>query len=182
MKKIVMLAISAILVANVYAQEQKKECNGGKQFSKEERVEFDIKRLTNELMLSDEQAAKFAVTYREYAAKVDEIFEKGAPKEKFKSGKELTDAELDKLAKARFEGFKDLANLQSKYYDKFRKDLSARQVGKVLRLDASCCGHKPCGDKPCCEKREFQKGPQQFEKGGPRHFEKQGPRKADFER
>ena len=143
MKKIMILAISAMLVANVSAQEFKKECSK-KQFTKEERVEFDIKRFTNELMLSDEQAAKFAVTYREYSAELDKLFAKNAPKGEFEPGKELSDKDLDKLAKARFEGFKELATLQSKFYDKFRKDLSARQVEKVLRLN------EPFGQKPCC--------------------------------
>ena len=148
MRKIVILAISAIFVANISAQEVKK-CEG-KQFSKEERVELDIKRFTNELMLSDKQAEKFAVTYREYTAKLDELFEANKPA-KFEPGKELTDADLDKLAKQRFDGFKKLAELQAKYYDKFRKDLSARQVEKVLRLEA------PFGPKPCCGKHEGSK-------------------------
>ena len=181
MKKLVILAISAILVANVSAQEQKKECFKGKQLSKEERVEFDIKRLTHELMLSDEQAAKFAVTYREYTGKLDELFQKNASKEKFEPGKELSDKELDKLAKARFEGFKDLADLQLKFYNKFRKDLSARQVEKVLRLGEPG-GPEQFGDKPCCGKHDGKKdcihdgkqcghhghgpqGPQQFPQG-----------------
>ena len=138
------LAISAILVANVSAQdvqEQKKECCKGKQFTQAERVEFDIKRLTNELMLSDEQAAKFAPVYREYADELDKLFQKNAPKKDFEPGKELTDKELDALAKQRFEGFKALADLQLKYYDKFRKDLSARQVEKIFQFKEPC-GHK----------------------------------------
>lgn len=147
MKKLIILAISAILVVNVSAQEQKTECSKGKKFSKEERVEFDIKRLSQELMLSDQQAEKFAVTYREYAAKCDELFSKKDAK-KFEPGKEMTDKELDKLAKARFDRMKEFANLQSKFYDKFRKDLSARQVAKVLHLNEfgpkqGCCGK--CG-------------------------------------
>ena len=136
MRKLIILAISAILVANVSAQEAKRECQG-KQLTKEERVEMDIKRFTHELMLSDKQAEKFAVTFREYSAKMDELFEKGKP-EKFEPGKELTDDDLDKLAKNRFEGQKKFAELQEKFYAKFRKDLSARQVAKVLRLE-------PCG-------------------------------------
>ena len=40
------------------------------------------------------------------------------------------------------------AELQEKYYAKFRKDLSARQVEKVLRLN------EPFGHKPCCGKFE----------------------------
>ena len=147
MKKVVILAISAIFAANLSAQDFKKECFDGKKLSKEERVELDIKRLTNELMLSDQQVEKFAVTYREYAAKLDELFQKNLPA-KFEPGKEFSDAELDKLAKQRFEGFKNLADLQSKFYDKFRKDLSARQVEKVLRLE------EPFGPKPCCGKPE----------------------------
>ncbi|MBR6066073.1 MAG: hypothetical protein IKP57_06605, partial [Paludibacteraceae bacterium] len=60
MKKIVILAISAILAVNISAQEQKKEQFAGKQLSKEEKVELKIQHLTQELMLSDQQAEKFA--------------------------------------------------------------------------------------------------------------------------
>ena len=174
MKKIVILAISAILVANMSAQELRNEKFEGKKLSKEERVELDIKRFTNELMLSDQQAEKFAVTYREYAAKLDELFQKDAPA-KFEPGKELTDAELDQLAKKRFEGFKNLADLQAKFYDKFRKDLSARQVEKVLRFD------ELFGPKPCCGKHDGKcskhDGPR-FE-GGKKHcHHSEGPKRA----
>ena len=163
MKKLMILAVSALLVANVSAQEFQKECKG-KQLSKEERVDFDIKRLSHELYLSDEQAERFAVTYREYADEMDKLFLKKAPKEKFEKGKELSDKELDKLAKERFEGMKELADLQSKFYDKFRKNLSARQVEKVLRLNEPC-GPRDFEHKPCCDKHEKQgKHPQ----GGPR--------------
>lgn len=148
-KKLMILAISAFLVTNISAQEMKKVCPfDGKQMTKEERVESDIKHLTKELMLSDQQAEKFAVIYREYAGKMDELFEKNMEQFKFEPGKELTDKELDKLAKQRFNGMKDLADLQSKYYNKFRKELSARQVEKVFRFN------EPFGGKPCCGKHD----------------------------
>ena len=170
MRKIIILAISAIFAANISAQEFKQERFEGKKLSKEERVEFDIKRFTNELMLSDKQAEKFAVTYREYSAKLDELFQKNKPA-KFEQGKEFSDAELDKLAKQRFEGFKNLADLQSKYYDKFRKDLSARQVEKVLRFDESF------GPKPCCGKHDGKcQGKCDGKKHGHQHPE--GPKRA----
>ena len=179
MRKIIILAISAIFVANISAQEFKKDCIDGKKFSKEERVELDIKRLTNDLMLSDKQAEKFAVLYREYAAKLDDLFQKNKPA-KFEPGKVLTDAELDQMAKQRFEGFKALADLQSKYYDKFRKDLSARQVEKVMRFD------EPFGPKPCCNKHKGFKfddkhkgpkfdAPQCDKKFGPQPFDAPKP-------
>ena len=160
MRKIVILAISAIFVANISAQEMKKGQCEGKKISKEERVECDIKRFTNELMLSDKQAEKFAITYREYATKLDALFEANKPA-KFEPGKVLTDAELDKLAKQRFDGFKALADLQAKYYDKFRKDLSARQVEKVMRFDDQF-GPRPCFGKhegPKCDGKRPEFGP-----------------------
>lgn len=99
------LAISAILAANISAQdvkaekaECKKECKKefkqGKKLSCEERIEFDIKYLTEELYLSEEQAAKFAVTYREYKA--------------------------------------EQAKLNERFKAKFAKDLNERQVKAVL--------------------------------------------------
>lgn len=148
------LAISAILVANVSAQEVKHECKG-KQFSKEERVELDIKRFTHDLMLSDKQAEKFAATYREYSSELNKLFEKNGAPEKCEPGKQLTDEEIDKKAKQRFENFKALADLQSKYWTKFRKDLSARQTEKVMKFNCPF-GQKPecCGQKGGCDKKE----------------------------
>lgn len=82
MKKIMILAISAILAANISAQEakahkgeckqEKKECK----FSHEDRVEMDIKYLTEELYLDEKQAEKFAKTYREFIAEKVKLNEK----------------------------------------------------------------------------------------------------------
>ena len=136
MKKILILALSAILAVNISAQEQQKERVAGKPLSNEEKVELQIKHLSRELMLSEQQTQKFAVTFREYAAAKEKLFPKKA-KKMVEQGKELTDAELDQLAKQRFECKKKFVDLQAKFYDKFRKDLSARQVQKVLQLEES---------------------------------------------
>lgn len=74
MKKIMILAVSAILAANMSAQEvkaregefkkDKKECK----LSPEQRVEMDIKYLSEELYLDSAQAVRFGATYREYIA------------------------------------------------------------------------------------------------------------------
>ena len=168
MKKIVILAMSAILAANVSAQEQQRKefFPAEKQLSKEERVEADIRRFTFELMLSDKQIEKFAATYREYAAKLDELFEKNVKDGKCEKGKVLTDEELDKLAKKRFEGLKELADVQAKFYDKFRNDLSARQVERVMRFNEQCC-HRHCGERQC-----ERPGEQHGNKYGQKQFDK----------
>ena len=183
MKKMMILAISAILAMNINAQENKPEFKPefqGKQLTKEERIDFDIKRLTNELMLSDKQAENFAATYREYATKLDALMQKNVFAAKPEPGKELTDSELDQLAKQRFAGLKDLAELQDKYYSKFRKDLSARQVQKVLMLNEPF-GPKPgCGGKfegKCGGKPEGQFGAQKPCKHGPEGCKGHGPKK-----
>jgi len=151
-KKLMILAIGAILATGMSAQEVEKKEFAGKKLSKAERVEIEVKRLSHELFMSDEQAAKFAVTYREYAEELDKVFEKKAPKKKHEQGNELTDKDLDAMAKQRFERMKELADLQLKYYDKFRKDLSARQVEKVLQIP------EPFGGKHCCGKHGGHKG------------------------
>ena len=82
---------------------------------------------------------------------------------------EKTRRAMDKLAKQRFKGFKALADLQSKYYDKFRKNLSARQVEKVLHFD------EPFGPKPCCGKHECPKFDGKFDGPRPECGKKHGP-------
>lgn len=143
MKKIMLLALSAVFVANISAQEPRNECPGKP--SKKERVEFEIKRLSHELYLDDRQAEKFAATYREYAAELDELFSK-LERPAREEGKEPTEAELDQLAAKRFATTRAVAELKERFYARFREALNARQVAKVLHLDG------PFGDKPCCGK------------------------------
>ncbi len=151
-----LLALGAILAANMSAQDPKRNCSNefpGQSQSAEQRVETDIRYFIKELYLSDKQADNFANTYREYAAKLDAVQQKLKPA-KQEDINSLTDKELDKLAKQRFAAIKELSDLKSKYYDKFRKDLNAKQVAKVLRLNEQkgCCGGR-CA-KPgqgCCQ-------------------------------
>lgn len=178
MKKLFIMALSAIFVANLSAQEMKPECK--KDFkqapSKEERIEMDIKRLTQELYLSDKQAENFAKTYREYAGKLDELFQQKKASRP-EPGKELSDKELDQLAKQRFANKKAVLELQEKYYDKFRKDLNARQVEKVLRLEEKpgCCGKGCDGKHGEFDKKHFDGKRADADKRGPRP-EGRGPK------
>ena len=99
MKKLFILALSAMMVASVSAQEQKAEkaeCKKAKKeckMSREERIEMDIRILSDELYLSEEQAAKFAETYREYKAEQTKL------KEKFKAkfAKDLNERQVQRV-------------------------------------------------------------------------------------
>lgn len=125
MKKIMILAISAILAVNLSAQEakaDKAECKKEKKerkFSQEERIERDIKVLSDELYMSEEQAAKFAATYREFIAakiKLNKEFKK-------KFAKDLNDKQVNavlhfKCRKAHKDGFRpDMAEFRGKNAD-----------------------------------------------------------------
>ena len=90
------LAMSVMMVASMSAQEakaEKAECKKDKKeckMTKEQRVEMDIKYLTEELYLSDEQAAKFAVTYREFIAAKEKLNKEFAAK----FGKDLNERQV----------------------------------------------------------------------------------------
>lgn len=96
MKKLMILAMSVLMVASMSAQEAKAEKaenrKDKKEFkmNKEQRVEMDIKYLTEELYLSDEQAAKFAVTYREFVAAKEKLNKEFAAK----FGKDLNERQV----------------------------------------------------------------------------------------
>lgn len=100
MKKLLILAMSVMMVTSMSAQEakaRKGECKKDKKecrkLDKEQRIEMDIKFLTEELYLSDEQAAKFAVTYREFIeakAKLNEQF-------KAKFAKDLNERQVERV-------------------------------------------------------------------------------------
>ena len=99
MKKLLILAMSVMMMTSMSAQEakagkaeckkEKKECR----MSKEQRVEMDIKLLAEELYLSEEQAAKFAVTYREYVAAKEKLNKEFAAK----FGKDLNERQVARV-------------------------------------------------------------------------------------
>jgi len=99
MKKLLILAMSVMMMTSVSAQEakaEKAECKKDKKecrMTKEQRVEMDIKFLTDELYLSEEQAAKFAVTYREFIAAKEKLNKEFAAK----FGKDLNERQVARV-------------------------------------------------------------------------------------
>ena len=99
MKKLLILAMSVMMMTSVSAQELKAQKAEGKKdkkeckMDKEQRVEMDIKFLTEELYLSDEQAANFAVTYREYVAAKEKLDKEFAAK----FGKDLNERQVARV-------------------------------------------------------------------------------------
>lgn len=190
MKKLFVLAMSAMMVMSVSAQEAKKERVDGKKakieraelrkehrdfqrdardfrknhefrggerqclpqgemppFSKEEMLEFKIKRLSEELFLDSVQEEAFAKTYREFAKEREKLWEEMKSKDE---------------------------KLRDKFAKEFGKTLNDKQVKHVLRPEGPCChkgpksgcdkGPKPgCGKgpKPGCDKGPRPEGPRE---------------------
>ena len=93
------LVLGTMLAATMSAQEVKAEkaaCKKAKKeckMTKEQKIECDIKMLSEELYLSAEQEAQFAVIYKEYMA------EKAKLQEKFKGefGKVLNERQVQRV-------------------------------------------------------------------------------------
>lgn len=104
MKKLMILAVTAIFAANISAQEvqtqqgEVKKSHKEHKMSKEECqkqqeacIERDIRHLSQELYLNEEQTAKFAKTYREF--RIEQL--KLAEKYKAKFAKDLNDRQVE---------------------------------------------------------------------------------------
>lgn len=104
MKKLMILAVTAIFAANISAQEvqtrqgEVKKSHKEHKMSKEECqkqqeacIERDIRHLSQELYMSEEQTAKFAKTYREF--RIEQL--KLAEKYKAKFAKDLNDRQVE---------------------------------------------------------------------------------------
>lgn len=143
------LAITAILAANISAKEakagkaqgkkEKKECK----MTKEQRIECDIKMLSEELYLSEEQEAQFAVIYKQYMA------EKAKLQEKFKTefGKVLNERQVKRVL--HFKGPKP----PFQAFDQQGPRPAFDQQGPRPAFDQQ--GPRPACEKPCPHK-EFK--------------------------
>ncbi len=156
MKKNLIIALTILfagMAVSANAQSKKQDTNGHKpnasqkvqlirkmqQMDPAKMIEMRTKYMCNELMLSEETAAKFAPLYKSYLDEMQKVMNIGRKSKeeiealKNKGPREITDKEIDEQFKARFERTAKMNTLQETYYGKFRKILSAKQVSKIFR-------------------------------------------------
>lgn len=146
MKKLLILAMSVMMMTSVSAQEAKAEkaaCKKDKKecrMTKEQRVEMDIKFLTDELYLSEEQAAKFAVTYREFIAAKEKLNKEFAAK----FGKDLNERQVK--AVLRYHGPKPQGPRPEGPRSEFKDGPRPKGECKGPKPEGKCPKHegKPC--------------------------------------
>ncbi len=135
-----MLVVALMMGTQVMnAQNDKsKDRKEHKRPSMEQISEMQSRRIVDDLGLDDKTAAKFSDVYKKYMKEMNDLRLKNMPKKSdMKKGepnkpKSFTDAEVDKMMRNRFTQARKMLDIREKYYNEFRKFLSAKQVQKVF--------------------------------------------------
>lgn len=134
MKKYFLTVMMALFIgsgafAQTADQNERKEWN----------PEMMAKRKAAQLMLDDAAIAKFTPLYQEYMEALKEA--RGTRTDR--QGKnQMTDEEMDKQMQERFDRQQKCLDVQKKYYDKFKKILTMRQV-QMLYQNGPAFGPRP---------------------------------------
>lgn len=133
MKKYFLTAVFALFIGSgIYAQ------TPGQGVRKEWNPELIAKRKAAQLMLDDAAMTKFMPLYQEY---LEALKENRGTKESRQNKAQLTDEEMDKMMQDRFERQQKNLDIQKKYYDKFKKILTMRQV-RMLYQNGPVAGQR----------------------------------------
>ena len=135
-----MLVVAFVVGTQVInAQANKpKEKKEHKRPTMEQISEMQSRRIVDELGLDDKTAVKFTDVYKKYMKEMNDLRLKNMPKksdmkkDEPNKPKSFTDAEVDKMMRNRFTQARKMLDIREKYYNEFRKFLSAKQVQKVF--------------------------------------------------
>lgn len=125
---IAMLMISASTV--MMAQPQGRQ---HQQPTQEQMQEMMWKRVSAKLMLSDAQTEKVKPIYLAYLAELQEIAPKRGQMVGQQKPKEKTEADIKAEMKQKFANERKKLDIQERYFDKFSKELNARQAQYLVQ-------------------------------------------------
>lgn len=138
------LVLMCLGIHNMSGQSPQFRPEGRKRITHEQLSKMKADRLAEELALDDQTAAKFKETYIQYMNEINQLWKKQFPKKpdfdqegqpEKKERKILSDDEVEKMIKGRFEQSRKMLDIREKYYDIFRKFLSPKQIQKVYDND-----------------------------------------------
>ena len=131
-----LLSVLVLLAGSVSAQDAKRK--EGRQLPKRpDFAEMQLKQVMNALMLDDETANKFMPIYKDYQKEMNEC---RLPRMK-KRGTEMTDDEIAQEIESQFEQGRKVIDVKEKYYKKFKKILTMKQIRKIYSLERSNMRH-----------------------------------------
>ena len=133
MKKMISIAISAMIMVVCSTAAQAQDNDGKKQrMSREQLAEAQARHIARDLALDDATTQKFIKTFSDCQQEVWAL----GPKAKDKKKKEeMTDAEVEKSIKDRFELSEKLLKIREKYYKEYSKFLTQKQIQRVYDLE-----------------------------------------------
>ena len=133
-----MLVVAFVMGTQVINAQANKPKEKKKRPTMEQISEMQSRRIVDELGLDDKTAAKFTDVYKKYMKEMNDLRLKNMPKksdmkkDESNKPKSFTDAEVDKMMRNRFTQARKMLDIREKYYNEFRKFLSAKQVQKVF--------------------------------------------------
>ncbi len=129
MKKISMvMAMLIIAFSTAFAQPQKIQ-KPRKAMTAEKMEEFQLNAILDKLALDDNEREQFIPLYKQYQQDMKSTNKECAAMSKRKA--ERTDAETEEVIKYQFEMAKQKVEIREKYYSKFRKFLTPKQIEKI---------------------------------------------------
>lgn len=152
--RVFILAVMVAFASFANAQQPMPRKHGNK-------IEFRVKRMTDKLMLNEEQKEKFAPLYQEY------LEAKAACRPQLVFGKELTDEQIESNLEQMMDVREKSLKIDKKYYKKLSKVLEAKQLDMIFGFKAQM------GKRPMAHGKEMKSMP-------PRRNGKQGAPKGKF--
>ncbi|MDD6890075.1 MAG: hypothetical protein PUD39_07440 [Bacteroidales bacterium] len=125
----IMLVVLALCAFTIPANAQQRK--NGKRPSTEQLAEKQAKHIAQELCLDDETTAKFIATYTQCQKEIMA----SNPRKRFDKKQSRTEAQTDSLLRARFDHSQRLLDLRKKYYEEYRKFLTAKQIERVYQIE-----------------------------------------------
>jgi hypothetical protein len=122
--RIMMIALVAMICVSAIAQNNSKL----QRINREQLAEMQAKHIARQLALDDATAAKYIQTYKDYQK---DIWALGPRVKHQGNGEEKAEAAI----KGRFERSQQILSIREKYYEKYSKFLTQKQLQKAYQLE-----------------------------------------------
>lgn len=99
--------------------------------TREQLADRQARHIAGQLALDDKTATRFVETYCDYQKELWAL----RPAPRPRKSEPRTDADVERDINARFDRSEKLQKLRRKYYEKYRKFLTARQIDRVYQLE-----------------------------------------------
>ena len=126
-----LLSVVVLLTGSLSAQNEKDAKS--RPAKRPDFAEMQLNQVLDALMLDDKTASEFTPVYKDYQKEMKDC---RLPRMK-KRGTEMTDDEIAKEIESEFAQGRKVIDVKEKYYKKFKKILTMKQIRKIYSLERS---------------------------------------------